>query len=135
MPAQDSLIPFDFYSNQSGLLAPSSFWSLSESEIRELYNGMGPRGLARLIPDFMYGVCVTRAGDIHDHMYKEARNSREKWLADLLLLVNCLTIIEQNRSKFFLLNILRRQRAMLYFHAVADFGKWFIKYKKLDSEE
>ena len=119
---------------QERLVARTSYWDLTRGEIRESYNGMGPGRLGGwLVPDTMYGLRVTEAGNIHDHMYAHAGDQQDKWVADIMLLVNTLTIIER-KSRSRILRWLRRRRALLYFDAVADFGRWFLTYSEANKK-
>lgn len=123
------IIPIDLYAhNETGLIAPASYWMLERAEIERRYNGMGPRGLGWAIPHTMYLLNVNEAAYIHDHEYSEALSDRERWLADVVFFLNILTIIE-SQSQSRILRALRRHRALKYYSAVADFGKWFATTK------
>lgn len=48
--------------NRHGLIAPASFWALSEDEINRRYEGCGPGKIGDIIvPDYFWGLGVKLA--------------------------------------------------------------------------
>lgn len=43
------------------LYAPPEFWKLTPKEVKEVSNGCGGKGIGALVPDYIWGVCVTPA--------------------------------------------------------------------------
>jgi hypothetical protein len=102
---------------RKGLTAPDGFWRLHPKDYKRICNGMGPKGFGWLVPDTMWGLNVSRAGDIHDFMYYWGLWPRE--FCDKLFLRNILAIINKKGGK---LAPLRRVRAHTYYKAVSLFG-------------
>lgn len=45
------------------------FENILKATPKKQLNGAGPQGLGRLVPDFILGLCITEAANIHDAMY------------------------------------------------------------------
>jgi len=103
------------------LFAPPEYWKLTPEEKKVICNGMGPKGYGLLVPDTMYGLDVSEAGNIHDFMYLIGHTIEDKEAADRTFLNNMLRIIEA-KSKLWILKYIRRRRALTYYIAVKDFG-------------
>lgn len=100
--------------------APVSFIEATEEERSRVCNGMGAKGLGWMVPDTMYGLNVTAAGDIHDWTYEyPGLKSRES--LDLLFYHNMLDIIKQHDGWRWV-QWMRRRRALKYYKAVQVFG-------------
>lgn len=104
------------------LFAPESFWQAPISERRQVCNGCGSKGWSNLlVPDYMWGISIREACDIHDWMYQEGQELEDKLRADRVFLNNLLRLIDA-RSKSRVLKFLRRRRARTYYLAVKYFG-------------
>ena len=99
------------------LLAPAEFWLLTPDQLREVSNGMGPKGFGLLVPDTMWGLDVSICADIHDYMYSVAGG---KEIDDSTFRINLFSVIDHKGGW---LAPLRRNRARLYFWFVDNFGK------------
>lgn len=101
------------------LYAPAGYWELT-SDQRACYNGCGTSGWkGAVVPETMWGLNVTRACNIHDHMYKFGRSELDRQEADRVFLNNLLRIID---AKGGWLAWPRRYRAMTYYNFVNKFG-------------
>lgn len=101
------------------LYAPPSYWSLTDGE-RSCYNGCGTSGWkGAVVPETMWGLNVTRACNIHDHMYKFGQTEEDRAEADRVFLNNLLRIIN---AKGGWLAWPRRYRAMTYYNFVNKYG-------------
>lgn len=101
------------------LYAPPSYWALTEED-RGQYNGCGTSGWkGKIVPETMWGLNVTRACNIHDHMYKFGRSELDRQEADRVFLNNLLRIIN---AKGGWLAWPRRYRAMTYYNFVNKYG-------------
>ena len=102
------------------LYAPASYWNLSPEERACSYNGCGTDGWkGKVVPETMWGLNVSRACDIHDHMYKFGATEIERDEADRVLLNNLLRIINAHGGW---LTWLRRYRATTYYNFVRKYG-------------
>lgn len=99
------------------LLAPAAFWLLTPDQLREISNGMGPKGFGLMVPDTMWGLDVSICGDIHDFMYSLPG---KKHLADKVFRENLFSVIAHKGGP---LAFARRNRARIYFWAVDTFGR------------
>ena len=104
---------------QVKLFAPRDYWELSDED-RACYNGCGTSGWkGAVVPETLWGLNVTRACNIHDHMYKWGQTEEERAEADRVFLNNMLRIINAHGG---CLAWLRRYRAMTYYNFVRKFG-------------
>lgn len=104
------------------LYAPESFWSASPEVRCQVVNGCGTAGWkGKLVPDTMYGLCVSAACDIHDWMYTVGQTLADKEEADRVFLNNLYRIINAAGGWSWLVNA-RLTRARDYFDAVHYFG-------------
>lgn len=103
------------------LYAPASYWQIPPRERRIRYNGAGPKGYGWLVPDTLWGLSITDAANIHDHMYGEGKNLKDKEEADRVFLNNMVRIIEAETESW-IFKWLRMRRANKYFWAVSTFG-------------
>lgn len=100
-----------------------AWWADYPASMRDaVMNGCGPSGWkARYIPDTIWGVCVSRACDIHDVEYTWGTS---RAAADARLFANiCLTLAAHGG----LLMPVRIVRAFVMFSAVRAFGGKFFK--------
>ena len=123
--------------HQYGLCAPATFWAASADLKARVCNGAGPAGYGWLVPDYFMFLCMTAAADIHDWMYWEGHEQKDKDAADRVFLLNMVAIIEDQTTKLFLFgSMLRSTRlglALIYFIFVSELGKkayWAGKDKK-----
>jgi hypothetical protein len=103
------------------LYAPPLYWSLSPEGKADICNGCGTKGLTWLIPDTMYGLDISEACNIHDFMYVTGIDEEDRTEADRVFKNNLLRIIEA-KTKWAIIKILRRRRAVTYYQAVRMFG-------------
>lgn len=103
------------------LKLPHSFISADTVEKSRVCNGMGPEGFGWMIPDTMYGLDLSPAGDIHDWMY-EYPEGLTKEQCDDTFYENMKRIIEQDDGWAFT-KWLRGRRAWKYYKAVQVGGK------------
>jgi len=100
------------------LFAPMAYWNTSRVARAEICNGCGPGKLGDfLVPDTLWGLCVTPACNIHDWMYAMGETIEDKKVADRTFLNNLLRIVDAN-TRFWPLRKLRRLRAYTYYRAV-----------------
>jgi hypothetical protein len=110
------------------LMAPLSYWNASQEEIEKKTGGCGPGGLGDwFVPDTMYGESVFLACQIHDWMYGEGKDWKDKALADRVFMYNMLVLIEDKPFEFGPedqgLDKLRERRVMTYYQAVYHGGE------------
>ena len=72
------------------------------------------------VPNTLWGLSITEACNVHDFMYFEGGNEKEKAEADRAFLNNMVRIIDAQSGP--LLKWLRRYRAITYYSTVRDFG-------------
>lgn len=101
------------------LYAPPDYWALTDDE-RACYNGCGTSGWkGAVVPETMWGLNVTRACNIHDHMYKYGMSEEDRAEADRVFLNNLMRIINARGGW---LTWLRRYRAVTYYNFVRKYG-------------
>ena len=103
------------------LFAPPEYWRLTDEERDRYRCGPGRGVLERLVPENIYGLCITPACGIHDFMYFIGEDDYDKTDADDVLLNNMVRIIEAHTTNQVLL-CLRLRRAKTYYQAVKVFG-------------
>lgn len=104
------------------LFAPAEYWKLTEEERANFRCGPGRGILERIVPETVYGLCITPACAIHDFMYKVGPPTGEgKQEADTVFLNNMVRIVEANTTKLPLL-YLRLWRVRTYYIMVSRFG-------------
>lgn len=108
-------------SNKVELFAPPEYWKLTNEERAQFRCGPGRGVLEQLVPDTVWGLCITPACAIHDFMYRVGENDQDKVDADDVFLNNMVRIIEAKTRNQILL-CLRLRRAKTYYHAVKVFG-------------
>lgn len=59
--------------DRNGLLAPISYFCLTEYQKKNICNGCGPGWLRRIIPDNPNGINFKLACDIHDYTFNDLR--------------------------------------------------------------
>ena len=77
---------------------------------------MGPKGRGFLVPDSMYFLNMTLAGDIHDWMYTFPEG-QSKEVCDEFFLSNMYALIDAHGGWGWV-KWLRKRRAIKYYHAV-----------------
>ena len=104
-------------------LISSDTWKLATKEDRDKYSGgCGPGKFGDwLVPDTMWGLCVSEACNIHDWMYAYGVTANDRKEADDILLRNLYILID-NDSPTWLFRKLRRVRARTYYFWVRSFG-------------
>lgn len=104
------------------LYAPPEYWKLTDDERKNFRCGPGRGVLELLVPETIYGLCVTPACAIHDFMYREGPPTDQgKTEADLVFLNNMIRIIE-TKTKNKTLMRLRLRRARIYYESVKLMG-------------
>ena len=103
------------------LFAPPEYWKLSEDERKAFRCGPGRGVLEWLVPETIYGLCVTPACSIHDFMYAHGSTPMDKDEADRVFLNNMIRLIEAAGGPW-ILRMLRLRRARVYYEAVSHFG-------------
>ena len=91
-------------------------------------NGAGPKGFDWIVPDYIWGVCITEAANIHDAMYYAGKSFADRKFADHIFEENMQRLIDGKtcRGPKFYQRWLKRRRyklAHIYYVAVRDFGK------------
>lgn len=117
------------------LIAPSAYWKAPHDVKLLICNGAGPNHAGWLVPDTMYGLCITEAANIHDWMYVWGDDKKDKEEADSTFLLNLIRIINEHTTDCpvlgWVLRWLRHRRALVYYEAVCDFGAVaYVKAKK-----
>lgn len=109
---------------QSGLKCPQSYLDASLAERAAICNGCGSaQAKFDLIPDTIYGLCITWACWIHDWMYHHGQTIQDKEVADEVFLSNLVRLIERDTCWWRkLLKPFMRRRALKYYEAVVLFG-------------
>lgn len=114
----------DWARYRDGLVARGSYWNATPEQIALNTNGCGTDGWkGALVPDTIYGLCVTPSCLIHDWDYACADELAEKQRADMRFLGNMLYQIRRAARKSVIgwaLKIPRSYRAFTYFIAVAE---------------
>jgi hypothetical protein len=111
------------------IIAPLSYWLASGKEKKRLCNGCGPSGWkGKIVPDRIYGCCVTPACNAHDWMYQEGGLEPDKEIADKVFFDNMVSLIV-DKSKWRLMKWLRIRRARTYYNGVKLLGESYFKYK------
>jgi hypothetical protein len=103
------------------LFAPELYKALTPDGKADICNGCGAKGFGWLVPDTMWGLCVTAACDIHDFMYAVGETEADREEADRVLLNNLVRIINLE-SKWQTIRMFRLFRALIYFVMVRMFG-------------
>lgn len=113
------------------LYAPPSYIEASP-EVKAIVNGCGTSGWkGDLVPDTIWGLCITASCNVHDWMYQTGSTLAEKEEADRVFLNNMLRQIE-DAGGWSLVKRLRRNRAKVYYEAVHLFGGPAFWYGKND---
>lgn len=119
------------------LEAPAYFWLMDEKELygdpatgkEGLCNGCGSKCTSRFIPDYLWGLWIDPACQIHDVSYtflsgaqklSVPRSEEDKAKIDTMFKNNMLRIIARNPNWF--LDRLRKGAALGYYEAVHNFG-------------
>ena len=102
------------------LYAPLSYWNATQNELKESCNGCGAKDGIK-VPNTMYGLCIKKACEIHDWMYKIGKTIADKLFADAIFRLNLSIIIDAGSN--FLTALLRHGRASTYYTAVIEWGE------------
>ena len=102
------------------LFAPAAYWKLPEEE-RKGRCGPGRGILEQLVPETVYGLCITPACSIHDYMYLVGQTIEDKQEADRVFLNNMIRMIETAGGTRVLIHM-RLRRVFLYYESVCHFG-------------
>lgn len=102
------------------LYAPLSYWNATQNELKESCNGCGAKDGIK-VPNTMYGLCIKKACEIHDWMYKIGKTLADKLFADAIFRLNLSIIIDAGSN--FLTALLRHGRASTYYTAVIEWGE------------
>jgi hypothetical protein len=106
---------------QVELFAPPLYWNLTNEERDRYRCGPGRGVLERIVPETVYGLCITPACAIHDFMYSVGEDDYDKIDADDVFLNNMVRIIEAHTTSKILL-CLRLRRAKTFYQMVKIFG-------------
>ena len=103
-----------------GMVVPESYINATDEERAAVCNGCGTTGWkGKLVPDAIWGLCVTPACQVHDWMYHLGQTEQDKDEADMVFMRNLIRLI--NEAGGWLASI-RRYRATTYYNAVAEAG-------------
>ena len=114
----------------SNILAPASFWDLTDDQLAEYGCGPGKMG-DWFVPDSLWGQDILVPCQNHDHMYEEGGTKEDKIFADLLFLINMVAVIVE-KDEF--LDDSRLDWAMKYYRAVHGLGGDCFGDKDLNKE-
>ena len=104
------------------LFAPADYIKASKRVRAKAVNGCGTSGWkGALVPETIYGLLITAVCNIHDWMYLRGETLADKEEADRVFLNNLLRLIDSG-TRWGWLKVLRRRRALKYFHAVRIAG-------------
>lgn len=106
---------------QVELFAPPEYWLLTDEERAQFRCGPGRGVLEHIVPETVWGLCITPACAIHDFMYRIGENDQDKTNSDDVFLNNMVRIIEAQTCNKILL-CLRLRRAKTYYQMVRIFG-------------
>ena len=103
-----------------GLLVPVSYAKANSENKAKVCNGCGTEGWkGKLVPDTMWGLCVTPACQVHDWCYELGTTEKDKRYSDALMLINMIWIIVAEGGW---LMLPRCYRAIHYYIAVVKAG-------------
>lgn len=104
------------------LLAPEPYVNAPEILKQKIAGGCGPGGFGDfLVPDTIWGLCITPACAIHDWEYHFGLTEEDKQIADDNFRDNMFRMIKAVDG-WWLLKMLRRRRAMTYYWFVVNCG-------------
>ena len=107
------------------LYAPQSFINATPEQRASVSNGCGPQGWKlNFLSDYLFGLNIAPACDIHDWMYAFGETEEERNEADRVFRNNMLRIIGYAAGPW-LLQFFRRRKAKHYYLLVHDFGSVF----------
>jgi hypothetical protein len=81
---------------ESGLVAPEGYLRLTPAQHQTICNGAGTKQFD--VPDRLFGLSITAAADVHDYMYKMAKNKRDMIIADIVFFLN-MTILAIKKDR------------------------------------
>ncbi|EHJ49527.1 hypothetical protein DFW101_3531 [Solidesulfovibrio carbinoliphilus subsp. oakridgensis] len=110
------------------LLAPESYLAASQAERAAVVNGCGPGGWrVDLIPDHLFGLCITEPCNIHDWGYGEGGDEAKRLEDDIRLYLNiCITVLEAGGP----LESARMAGAAIFYRSVRECGAQFFGAKQ-----
>ena len=113
---------------------PSFYFDMTHAAVAEIANGCGTAGWkGKIVPDTIYGVCVTDACSPHDVGYEFGATMLDKIINDCILFCNLFLICAFKGSPWLLLA--RTVRCAWYLLAVYKHGnKAFWVNKKVNSD-
>ena len=97
---EDRIVFFRHPESKCLLAAPLSFLAIPHDELPFYYNGCGPRGLSRVIPQSLLGLSIRYLCYIHDHMYERCCCEEDEIIADGIFAQN-LTLWIWHHSKWY----------------------------------
>lgn len=106
------------------LNAPEEYWMINIEGLANIIGkgGCGPGKTGdKVVPDTVWFLSIRPACAIHDFEYSIMMNEKDREKADGNFLLNMMKLINK-QTKFFLLRMLRRRRALKYYEAVRAFG-------------
>ena len=106
------------------LKAPNEYWEIDLVGLANIIGkgGCGPGTTGdKVVPDTVWFLNIRPACAIHDFEYSIMMNEKDRVTADGNFLLNMMRLIER-QTKFFLLRMFRRRRALKYYEAVRAFG-------------
>lgn len=115
------------------LYAPELWWEMAPEVRKRFVNGCGPDGWKiDLVPDTIWLLSIREACNIHDYMYAVGTTYQDKQEADRVFKNNMLRLIDAAGGPGFLKKM-RRNRALIYYKVVYDYGGpsfWYGKNPK-----
>lgn len=103
---------------QLELDVPEEFYEWDEASLLMSMGGCGPGKFGDyFVPDTVYGMSIRAACAVHDLDYtigKDKEKSDNRFLSNMRKIIN--------RSKFYIIKLLRQRRILKYYLAVAKFG-------------
>lgn len=135
-----------------GLMARPDYLELSPEKHKEVCNGIGAaKGLSKYIPETIYLLNVSEAGNIHDFDYHIGGTEADRVIADRVFYTNLITIIDHAAdtaleglfkggwSRWWALikarpverlRSARKARARKYYVALCEFGSKHFNHKE-----
>lgn len=112
-----------------GLTCYESYVKRTKEELKKICNGLGPKGFGAVIPDTLFFLNVTPAGNIHDECYEVGGHIYNKEQADRIFRDNMFRLIEQKPKQWKWIKKLRYKKAYMYYLAVVKGGGVSFKWR------
>ena len=109
------------------LYAPEAYWKLTTEDKKHMGCGPGKWG-DRAVPDSILGLDIKPACSIHDVCYAEGRTDEDKVIADILFLMNMLSIV--HTKSWPVLRQIRSHQALTYYLVVEEYGESSFRHGK-----